>query len=59
MAIGVLSGVGSLEKLTPLADLLIDTVDTLQESFVVTQVTKINALDTTQPFKDLNPDPAF
>jgi phosphoglycolate phosphatase len=33
--IGVLSGVGSLANLTPLADILIDTIDTLQESFIL------------------------
>src|SRR5688572_3069783 len=37
--IGVLSGVGSLANLTPLADILIDTIDTLQESFILNKNT--------------------
>ena len=39
LVIGVLSGVGSLERLTPLADILIDTIDTLQASFSVKEIT--------------------
>jgi HAD superfamily hydrolase (TIGR01509 family) len=38
LVIGVLSGVGSLEKLTPLADILIDTIDTMQASFSLKEI---------------------
>ena len=52
--IGVLSGVGLLANLTPLVDVLIDTVDTLQESFIVRE--HIEAAET---LTVLNPDPAY
>lgn len=57
--IGVLSGVGSLENLTPLADILIDTVDTLQESFTVKEHIEAPLLDTPEGLTGLNPDPAY
>jgi phosphoglycolate phosphatase-like HAD superfamily hydrolase len=57
--IGVLSGVGSLENLTPLADILIDTVDTLQESFIVKEHVETPLLDTSEGLTGLNADPAY
>ncbi len=38
--IGVLSGVGSLANLTPLADILMDNIDSLQESFLIKSLSK-------------------
>ena len=52
--IGVLSGVGLLANLTPLVDVLIDTVDTLQESFIVRE-----HIETAETLTVLNPDPAY
>jgi phosphoglycolate phosphatase len=57
--IGVLSGVGSLTNLTPLADILIDTVDTLQESFIVKEHTQIQRPETDEGLAGWNPDPAY
>jgi phosphoglycolate phosphatase-like HAD superfamily hydrolase len=57
--IGVLSGVGLLEHLTPLADILIDTVDTLQESFVIKEHSEPTSLETSEGLAGLNPDPAY
>ncbi len=57
MLIGVLSGVGSLENLTPLADILIDSIDTIQGSFVINEAT-IPIL-TSDGLTDLNPDVAL
>jgi phosphoglycolate phosphatase-like HAD superfamily hydrolase len=57
--IGVLSGVGSLTNLTPLADLLIDTVDTLQESFMIRKIMEPQLPEPAEGLKGLNPDPAF
>ena len=58
-AIGVLSGVGSLANLTPLADILIDTVNTLQGSFIIKEHTQIQRSETDEGLPDWNPDPAF
>jgi phosphoglycolate phosphatase len=55
-AIGVLSGVGSLANLTPLADILIDTIDTLQESFILKPYSQP---ETDEGLTGLNPDPAY
>lgn len=57
--IGVLSGVGLLEHLTPLADILIDTVDTMQESFVIKEHIEPTSLETSEGLAGLNPDPAY
>jgi phosphoglycolate phosphatase len=57
--IGVLSGVGLLEHLTPLADILIDTVDTLQESFILKEQTETSVLDASEGLTGFNPDPAY
>jgi phosphoglycolate phosphatase len=57
--IGVLSGVGLLEHLTPLADILIDTVDSLQDSFVRREHTEKYLSETAEGITGLNPDPAY
>jgi phosphoglycolate phosphatase len=57
--IGVLSGVGSLANLTPLADILIDTVDTLQESFSYKEQIESHLPETAEGLTGLNPDPAY
>lgn len=57
--IGVLSGVGLLEHLTPLADILIDTVDSLQDSFVLREHTEKHLPETAEGITGLNPDPAY
>jgi phosphoglycolate phosphatase len=57
--IGVLSGVGSLANLTPLADILIDTIDTLQESFVIREHTQTQRPEPDEGLPGWNPDPAF
>lgn len=57
--IGVLSGVGLLEHLTPLADILIDTVDTLQDSFIVREQIDTALPDTVEELTGWNPDPAY
>ena len=57
--IGVLSGVGSLAKLTPLADILIDTVDTLQESFITKEHLQTQQPETDEGLSGWNPDPAY
>lgn len=57
--IGVLSGVGSLANLTPLADILIDTIDTLQESFVLKETTPAQRPETDENLPGWNPDPAY
>ena len=57
--IGVLSGVGLLQHLTPLADILLDTVDTLQESFVVKKHIESTLTETPEGLTGLNPDPAY
>lgn len=59
LVIGVLSGVGSLEKLTPLADFLVDTIDTLQGSFVIKESVETQPTDTAESLPGLNPDPAY
>lgn len=56
--IGVLSGVGSLANLTPLADILMDTVDSLQDSFVVKEHHETYQAES-ESFAGLNPDPAY
>jgi phosphoglycolate phosphatase-like HAD superfamily hydrolase len=58
-AIGVLSGVGSLANLTPLADILIDTIDTLQDSFILKQYTETQRLESDEGLASWNPDPAY
>ncbi|HEY9529703.1 MAG TPA: HAD family hydrolase [Anaerolineales bacterium] len=58
-AIGVLSGVGSLANLTPLADILIDTIDTLQESFILKQYPETQRPETDEGLASWNPDPAY
>ena len=57
--IGVLSGVGSLANLTPLADILIDTVDTIQESFILKEQTQTQRLEPDEGLPGWNPDPAY
>ena len=57
--IGVLSGVGLLEHLTPLADILIDTVDTLQDSFIIREHIETSLLEISDRLAGLNPDPAY
>lgn len=57
--IGVLSGVGSIANLTPLADILIDTVDALQESFILKEPIEIQLPETPERLTGLNPDPAY
>ena len=57
--IGVLSGVGSLANLTPLADILIDTIDTLQESFILKETTQTQRPEPDEGLASWNPDPAY
>jgi len=57
--IGVLSGVGSLANLTPLADILIDTIDTLQERFMLKEDTQNQRPETDEGLSGLNPDLAY
>jgi phosphoglycolate phosphatase-like HAD superfamily hydrolase len=57
--IGVLSGVGSLTNLTPLADILIDTIDTLQESFILKEHVQTQQTETDDGLLGWNPDPAY
>lgn len=57
--IGVLSGVGSLANLTPLADVLIDTIDTLQDSFVLKEHIQIQPPKTDDGLQGWNPDPVY
>jgi phosphoglycolate phosphatase len=57
--IGVLSGVGSLSNLTPLADILIDTIDTLQESFILKEHIQTQRPATDESLPGWNPDPAY
>lgn len=57
--VGVLSGVGLLGHLTPLADILLDTVDTLQESFMVREINQLPTWDTSEGLAGLNPDPVY
>jgi phosphoglycolate phosphatase-like HAD superfamily hydrolase len=57
--VGVLSGVGSLANLTPLADMLIDTIDSLQESFIVKEHIQTQQAETDEGLPGWNPDPAF
>lgn len=58
LVIGVLSGVGSIEKLTPLADLLMDTVDTLQPSFAPQKPATVEE-EFNEGLAGLNPDLAY
>jgi phosphoglycolate phosphatase len=58
-AIGVLSGVGSLANLTPLADLLIDTVDTLQTSFIPRELPQTPRPETDESLPGWSPDPVY
>ena len=57
--IGVLSGVGSLANLTPLADILIDTIDTLQESFILKEAAQTQRPEADESLTGWNPDPAY
>jgi phosphoglycolate phosphatase len=57
--IGVLSGVGLLEHLTPLADILLDTVDTMQESFMAREHIETTSMESSENLTGLNPDPAY
>lgn len=57
--IGVLSGVGSLANLTPLADILLDTIDTLQESFIARESIRTQRPETDEGLLGWNPDLAF
>ena len=57
--IGVLSGVGLLASLTPLADILIDTIDTLQESFILKERIQTQQPETDEDLPGWNPDPAY
>ena len=59
LVIGVLSGVGSLQNLTPLADILIDNVDSLQDSFIAREQMETPAFEATDFLTGLNPDPAY
>ena len=56
---GVLSGVGSLANLASLADILIDTVDTLQESFLLKEHFQTQRPETDESLPGWNPDPAY
>lgn len=58
-AIGVLSGVGSLANLTPLADILIDTIDTLQDSFILKENTQTQRLEIEESLPGWNQDLAY
>ena len=58
-AIGVLSGVGSLANLTPLADLLIDTIDSLQESFLPKEDIQTHQVQTDEGWTGWNLDPVY
>lgn len=58
-AIGVLSGVGSLANLTPLADILLDTIDTLQDSFILRESVQTHQLETDESLPGWNPDLAY
>ena len=58
-AVGVLSGVGSLANLTPLADILIDTVDALQESFILKELIQTPRAEPDESLPGWNPDPAY
>ncbi len=57
--IGVLSGVGSLKNLTSLADVLIDTVDSLQDSFTIKEPVESHLPESTEHLTGWNPDPAY
>jgi phosphoglycolate phosphatase len=57
--IGVLSGVGSLANLTPFADILIDTIDTLQESFILKQYSQPQQPENDEGVTGWNPDLAY
>ena len=57
--IGALSGVGSLAKLTPLADILIDTIDSLQESFIIKEHIQTYPSQTDEGLPGWNLDPAY
>jgi len=57
--IGVLSGVGSLVNLIPLADILIDTIDTLQESFLINEHIERYHPETSEGLTGFHPDPAY
>jgi phosphoglycolate phosphatase len=57
--IGVLSGVGSLANLTPLADILIDTIDSLQESFFLKETAQTQRPEPDESLPGWNPDPAY
>jgi phosphoglycolate phosphatase-like HAD superfamily hydrolase len=57
--IGVLSGVGSLAILTPLADILIDSIDTLQESFILNEDTQRQPPERDEGLPSWTPDPAY
>jgi phosphoglycolate phosphatase len=57
--IGVLSGAGSLANLTPLADILIDTINTLQESFILKEHIQTQQPESDEGLPGWNPDPAY
>ena len=57
--VGVLSGVGSLANLTPLADILIDNIDTLQESFVSKEYMRTQRPETDEGLPGWTADPAY
>jgi phosphoglycolate phosphatase-like HAD superfamily hydrolase len=57
--IGVLSGVGSVTNLTPLADILLDTVDTMQDSFAIKEQVETPPIENTEGLAGLNPDPVY
>ena len=57
--IGVLSSVGSLPNLTPLADILIDTIDTLQQSFISKEQGEQQLPESVEGLAGLHPDPAY
>ena len=58
-AIGVLSGVGSPANLTPLADLLIDTIDTLQASFIPKEFPQTPRPEADESLSGWNPEPVY
>lgn len=57
--IGVLSGMGSLASLTPLADILIDNIDSLQDSFLIREPIMTHFPKSTQYRTGWKPDPAY
>jgi phosphoglycolate phosphatase-like HAD superfamily hydrolase len=57
--IGVLSGMGSLANLTPLADILLDNVDSLLDSFAIREPIMTHFPESTYYIPGWKPDPAY